>query len=185
MRDSANKLSGASIALHWIIGIAMIAMLAFGFYLEDMTESAGKSQLLDIHKAVGIVVLTVALYRSVGRLINGFPPNVARARYTKYEVKFAYITHWLLLLGTLAMPISGIVLSVSNGHDVNVLGLFVIRGFEIPDGEIAGIAGGLHGGIGKLLVLLIVLHVLSALKHHLFDRDGTLMRMVGKRISGE
>jgi len=35
-----------------------------------------------------------------------------------------------------------------------------------------------HGTLGQIMLYLIVLHVLGALKHHFYDRNGELYRML-------
>ncbi|HFE48815.1 MAG TPA: cytochrome b, partial [Chromatiaceae bacterium] len=40
-------------------------------------------------------------------------------------------------------------------------------------------AGDVHAILADLLMLLVVLHVLAALKHQFIDRDATLRRMLG------
>ena len=46
MKDTFEKFSLTTVSLHWIIAIGMIAMLAFGLYLEDLPRSPEKGELL-------------------------------------------------------------------------------------------------------------------------------------------
>ena len=67
-----------------------------------------------IHKAVGVVVLGFALLRAAWRLIEGFPEAVGHSGAMQQTV--AKATHWLLLIATLAMPISGLMMSLASGN---------------------------------------------------------------------
>ncbi|EMV9185937.1 cytochrome b, partial [Escherichia coli] len=40
--------------------------------------------------------------------------------------------------------------------------------------------GAIHLYLAWTLVVLAVLHALAAFKHHFFDRDATLVRMLGR-----
>ncbi len=55
------------------------------------------------------------------------------------------------------MPASGVMMSLGSSLSIDVLGLFTIPA--------------------------IVLHVAGTLKHQIFDKDGTLVRMTGRRVS--
>jgi cytochrome b561 len=51
--------------------------------------------------------------------------------------------------------------------------------------ELGEMAEEIHEFVGYLLIACILLHIAGALKHHIIDKDGTLMRMKGKRIDVE
>ena len=40
----------------------------------------------------------------------------------------------------------------------------------------------LHGWLGYGLLALVALHVAGALKHQIVDKDGTVSRMLGRRL---
>ena len=45
---------------HWVIAIAMIAMLGFGLYLEfGGLEREARGPLIAIHKSVGVLILVI------------------------------------------------------------------------------------------------------------------------------
>ena len=48
---------------------------------------------------------------------------------------------------------------------------------------IAGIAHETDEILGIVFILAITLHIAGALKHHLMDKDGTLPRMLGKKLT--
>ncbi len=65
------------------------------------------------------------------------------------------------------------------GQAVDVFGLFTLP--ALPVGENPDIGEAifeLHGTGGKAMLILIGLHILGALKHMVFDRDGNLWRML-------
>lgn len=182
MKDQNHKLSAATIGLHWLIAVAMIAMLTFGLILEDMPKGEAKSALIWWHKGIGVAVLAFALWRFGWRLVEGFPSALSRA--PAWQERVAGATHWLLLLGTLFMPISGMMMSLGKNRPIDVLGLFTIPAIgEQPVLDQVGQV--IHGLGGKLLIAAIILHVVGALKHQLVDKDGTLARMTGRLVASD
>ena len=92
------------------------------------------------------------------------------------------------------MPVSGIVMSSMGGHNVPLFGIDLIPANHDPvnpqdtiarNAELGELAGEIHEIVGYLLIACIVLHIAGALKHHIVDKDGTLLRMKGKRIDIE
>lgn len=182
MSDTREKLSGTSVGLHWLIAVAMIAMLAFGLVLEDMPRSDGKSALIQIHKSIGVIVLFAALWRIVWRARQGMPAHVAD--YTALELKLARLTHAFLLAATVLLPLSGILLSVGSARPIAIFGIPFVPQLLAEKNELLAQAGHVgHAVLGKLVIAAIVLHVVGALKHHLVDRDGSLRRMLGARVT--
>lgn len=164
---------------HWIIALAMIGMLAFGLYLEEFVpRGPEKGALINIHKAIGVLILIVGLWRVGWRLAQGFPDPAAPA--PKWQEAMAKLTHWVLILGIIVMPVSGMMTSLFGGHDISVFSLFVIPGQE-ENRALSSAAGSVHAIVGKILIAFIALHILGALKHHLIDKDATLVRMTSGR----
>ncbi|MCB1521439.1 MAG: cytochrome b [Hyphomicrobiaceae bacterium] len=180
MNDRNASLGATTISLHWVLAVAMIGMLAFGLILEDMARGETKSWLIWWHKSLGVAILVLAIGRLIWRLGEGMPRPLSAM--PAWQARVAKATHVVLLLGTLAMPISGMMMTFGSGRAIDVFGLFTVGPFgkmELID-EIGEIV---HGLGGKLLIAAIVLHILGALKHQFIDRDGTLARMAGRRVA--
>lgn len=176
--DHKDKPSYQTVGLHWLLAFAMIGMLGFGLYLEDMPKGDAKSTLIWWHKGIGVAILAFALWRLGWRLREGMPKPVVPLAYWQHRV--SAVTHGFLLFATLAMPVSGMMMSLGSGRSIDVLGLFLIP--EIGKVEWMDKAGHIvHGLGGKLLIAAILLHVAAALKHQLVDKDPTLARMLGRR----
>lgn len=182
-RDTHQSLSRTTITLHWLVGLSMIGLLAVGIYMEEFAVYS----LYPIHKAFGFLILFLVLPRIIWRTINGWP--TAAGNYKAIEHITAKLVHWLLIVGTLLMPVSGMMMSIAGGHGLDVFGLVIAHHNldpsdptkTIPLNEtVAGLGHTLHGIGGNVLLGAIALHVIGALKHHIFDKDTTLKRMLGK-----
>lgn len=181
MDDTREQLSPLSVGLHWIIGLTMIGMVIFGMVLEDMPRGDNKSALMALHKSIGVIVLVLAAWRLARRIRLGMPAHTGF--YKAWELLAAKGIHYFLLFATLALPLSGILMSVASTRPVAVFGVTIIPQVLAQKHDLlAKIGGASHSIIGKLILLAIALHIAGALKHHFVDRDGTMRRMLGARI---
>lgn len=181
--DTKEHLTPTSRLLHWLVGLVFIILTAIGIYMTIM-EVWG---LYPIHKSSGIILFAVILVRVLWRLKQGWPEPVSQ--YKKFEQFLSKAIHWILLLGTLAMPISGMFYSGLSGHGFDVFGWVLVDKFPDPDNPdqvlprheyFSELSEQIHEVLGYTLAFAIVLHVAGALKHHFGDKDRTLLRMLGK-----
>jgi cytochrome b561 len=187
MIDTREKLSHLSIALHWLIGLAMLGMIAFGMYAADLPTSdaaskALRSSYIGLHKSIGVVVLAFAFWRITRRLRQGLPKHVGV--YKAWEQTLSKSIHLFLLFATLALPVSGILNSIGSARAVNMFGYpFIPQLLAEKNALLAWVGKTSHDVLGKLVILAVLLHVAGALKHHFIDKDGTIKRMLGARVT--
>lgn len=172
-----SRLSTTTVALHWIIAVGLVAMLAFGIYVEQVPSGPDKTALIQVHKSFGMILGALALVRLGWRMYEGFPPPINGRQ--DWEQKLARFTHIGLLLAVIAMPIAGATASLAYARDVKVFGVEVIPQLLTEKNEALNeLAGTAHFLIAIFIGILILLHIAGALKHHFVDRDGTLARML-------
>ena len=175
LKDSPNTYGLISRFNHWIVAAAMIGMLlsglvmAYGPFARETVFA-----ILGWHKAIGVLVLVYGLWRIVWRVAQGFVEEASVM--PRWQAIAAKAAHWGLLATVLAMPLSGLLMSLYHGHDVDVFGL-VIPGQEKIE-WLASAAEVTHHYAAWGLVGLLGLHIGGALKHHFIDHDMTLRRMV-------
>lgn len=184
-QDGQQQLSRTTVTLHWIVGITVLGLLAIGVYMEENEVYA----LYPWHKSIGFLIFFVVLARVLWRIKNGWPTPVTQ--YKKIEHCLAKMVHWILIIGTVLMPISGALMSTLGGHGLFVFGLEVIATNPDPDNaakmiahnpELASLSHSTHHLVGEIMIIAVVLHILGALKHHLINKDGTLRRMLGAKV---
>lgn len=181
--DTPLSLGLTTRLLHWIVAIGFIGLSALGIYMAN-TETW---PLYHWHKSLGIILFGVILLRVVWRLLQGWP--IPLNSYERREQVLAKIVHWTLLLGTIAMPITGMIYSGSSGNGFGIFGWALVQatpdpgnpGSVIPYNEsLMQVGETAHEIIGYGLIVAIVLHIAGAIKHHLIDKDRTLLRMLRK-----
>lgn len=180
--DTQQKFSPLTIALHWVIALTIIAMLGIGFYMSINEYYP----LYNWHKSIGVAIFAVILVRVWWRIKNGWPVPVRI--YPTLEHRLAQVTHWVLIVGTVLMPISGMMYSGLGGYGIKVFGWVMVAGnknsvtgqTEPIHSGLSALGQGVHEWLGYILVVTILLHLTGALKHHWFDKDRTLLRMLGR-----
>jgi cytochrome b561 len=184
MRDTKEKLSTLTIALHWMVGLSVITMAAIGVYMSENKVF----ELYPIHKSIGVLLFIFIIIRVYWRFINGWLQPASD--YSTIEQNLAKIVHWILIIAIMVMPISGFIMSWAGGNGVSVFGLEIVAAQFDPiakaaiphNAALAGFLGKTHEISGWVLIIAIVLHFAGSLKHHIIDKDNTLKRMLGKRI---
>jgi cytochrome b561 len=176
-------ISKAARTLHWIVAIAMLGLLAMGFYMSKF-EVWG---LYELHKSLALLACAFIALRLFWRYLRPWPALPSKASPRMQGL--AQWVHRLLLMLTLAMPISGMLFSGISGHGFGIFGLSLLPPNLDPaqPGEVLSynkslevLAQNLHGYFGYAVVALLLLHIGGALKHHWVDKDATLLRMLGR-----
>lgn len=155
------------------MAIAIIAMLLLG---EQTMGSHDARFLPTLHASMGLVLVMLLIVRLYWRKIHA--PPASRTSQTM-QGQAARLVHMMLYGAMLALPLTGWL--AYTEHVRRSLGLRPASwfGFRIPLLPDWGINWHfIHNWGGKLVLAVIALHVLAALKHHLWDRDDTLKRML-------
>ena len=165
--------------LHWLIALAILVMLVLGWVMveEGLTGGEVRGALFMVHKSLGITILVLSLFRLGWRLAHRPPPFLAGTPV--WEKWAAGAVHWAFYGLMLALPLSGWALSSAASRPVSWFNLFIIPALPItPSEDTAHFLSEMHENLVGILVVLLVLHVGAALKHHFINRDGTFRRML-------
>jgi cytochrome b561 len=161
--------------LHWLMGALIFVALGLGVRSTQLPRGATRSDVLFVHKSLGVAVLALIVVRIVARLALGSPAYaVALDRMTHAAARGA---HLLLCALMFAMPVTGYLTSTAGGHDVSFLGLvslpdLVGRSQAIDEG-----ASQAHFVFACVIGALITLHLIAAVWHARIKRDAVLTRM--------
>lgn len=163
-----------AIAFHWIMAVVIMGMLALGLYMVTLPSGLEKLKLYGWHKEYGVIVLLLALLRFFWRIRN-ITPHLSLPRF---ELVTARLVHWAFYGLMIAMPLSGWMMSSAAGRTVSFFGLFNLPALVNANENLAGLAHAAHQWFGYTLVAMILLHTAAALKHHFYDKDDILRRMI-------
>jgi cytochrome b561 len=94
------------------------------------------------------------------------------------ETALARWTHAGLYTLLFAMPLTGWMMSSAKNYSVSWFGLFTWPNLVGADEAAFGWLRNIHDVMSYGLLSLAVLHILAALKHHFWNRDNVLLRML-------
>jgi len=174
--SSGARYGAVAILLHWILGLALLAQIAFGFLLDDIAPrgTVARSATINLHKSIGLVLGVVILARLCWRWLHA-PPALPVAM-PAWQRRAALIGHRALYVCMLAMPLSGYIASNFSRHGVKLFGV-PLAPWGPDEPSVYAFFNGVHVGTAFLFCVLIAGHVVFALKHALIDHDEVFARM--------
>ncbi|RAR56569.1 cytochrome b561 [Paraburkholderia unamae] len=172
---TAARYTGSMIALHWLIALGIVGLLALGLYMVSLPKGLPlKSTLINLHKSLGLTIFLLVLLRIMARAAHTSPPLPPMRAWQRAAAR---TTQGLLYLAMVAMPLSGYFGSSFNRFGTRFWGIALPK-WGWDDAGLRERFFGLHEVLAWVLIALIVLHVAGALKHQWIDRDNLLARML-------
>ncbi|EPB0122180.1 cytochrome b [Providencia stuartii] len=177
-KNSATRYGHISLLIHWLVAIVVYGMFALGLWMVTLGYyDSWYHQAPEIHKSIGILLFIVMAFRVIWRFISPSPkPLESYSRLTKISSAIAQILIYVILFSIL---ISGYLISTADGQSISVFGWFEVPALFTGAATQADTAGDIHLYLAWAVVLLSLLHAFAAFKHHFFDGDITLKRMLG------
>lgn len=169
-----------AVALHWLVAAFIVCAFTLGLIVSDLPFSPQKARWVAYHKWLGITVLALVALRALWRLAHRPPPLPAMPAWQTFGAK---LTHGLMYTLMFAIPFVGWLFSSADGYRVVYLGLLPLPNLVAKNKLLADALGGIHETLAWLLLYVLLLHAAAALKHHFYDRDDTLRRMLRWRAS--
>ena len=179
LKNTTDGYGWLSIALHWGMALAIFAMFGLGLWMRDLGYyDAWYQRAPHIHKSIGLILLALLVLRLAWRAVNAQPqdpPSMPR-----WERLTAHLTHYALYAMLLIMMVAGYLISTADGRAIEVFSWFSVPATlqDLPNQE--DLAGEVHEVLAWAIVLLAGFHALAALKHHFYNRDNTLKKMLGR-----
>ncbi len=177
-RRSVTRYTRVAQTLHWIIAALIVLNIAAAL-VANSEDDATATAIMTKHLAIGLTVLALSVVRLAWRLTHRPPPFAPTVK--PWERALAHFVHWSFYAIIIGLPLLGLAAhsAFSGGKPVSYFGLFKIPAFPMAANRDNGeFWGELHGTVAWTAVGLLVVHVAGALKHHWFDRDGELWRMI-------
>jgi cytochrome b561 len=169
-----------AVTLHWFIALLITAGFTLGATMTDLHMSPRKLRLYSYHKWIGITVLALVLLRLLWRAAHKPPLDEPMPPWQRIA---AHATHWLLYLLMIVTPIVGWMYSSASGYPVVYLKLWQLPDLVSKNKQLADQLVDVHATLAWTLFGVVMLHAAAAVKHHFFDRDATLRRMLAWRRS--
>lgn len=176
MTPAITRYTATAIALHWLTALLVIVTFPLGIYMHGLQLSPFKLQLVSYHKWVGVTIFLLTVARLAWRLKHAPPP--LPDSIPAWQQRAAQGLHHLLYVLLLLIPVSGWLMSSAKGVPVVYLGLVQLPDLVGKDKGLGDTLEEVHEMLNFGLLALVGMHIAAALKHHFFDRDTTLLRML-------
>ena len=183
--------------LHWLIALGIFGMFALGWYMTDLPKEAPKQMAYDLfdwgiytwqlaeeasprtfyfnlHKSIGVTIFALIIIRILWRVTH--KPPALLTTYKAWERKLATGAHHTLYLLMVALPLSGIIMAIASKYGIKWFGLAFIGGLD--NKPLREVFVEVHEIIGIVILVVIIVHILGALKHKFIDKDDTLNRIL-------
>lgn len=172
-----TQYSKRMVVIHWL---TLALLIAAWFLGEELAESTDESMATLagylVHGAVGVAVLLLTLSRLLFRRKDGTPAPVGNGLMDKVATGIHHTLYTVLFL----LPISGVATVITSDAGKALLAgdaslLPKDGGFEHVS------AHEVHEVLVTALIVLVVVHLLGALKHQFIMKDGLMERMSLRR----
>lgn len=171
---SNDRYHGFSRFLHWLMAIALLAMIAVGSYMSDLADDApGRLELINLHKASGFALLWLALLRLGWSFIKTSPP--LPSAFNRTETRLMKATKHLLYLAMILVPLSGWMMANFAGYAVKYGGVSVPLLFT-KNKQLAGFFHETHEILPWVLLALIIAHLTAVIYHRFEGGDKDILK---------
>jgi cytochrome b561 len=178
-----KRYSTVAIVLHWLLALVILCIFGVGLYMSDLPISPLKLKLYNYHKWAGICFLALTAFRIVWRLTHRPPalPASIELAMPNWQSQAYHATHYAMYALFFAVPLLGWAYSSAAGFPVVLFGVLPLPDFMAVDKEFAKVIKEVHAIAAFSLIALAALHIAAAIKHHFFDKDGLINRMLPDR----
>jgi cytochrome b561 len=174
--STPTRYSAVAQTFHWIIAALIVTQFTLAWMADDLPLGAHKLGLLARHKSFGMTILMLAVLRLSWRLFNR-PPELPDGM-SNIERLLAKLTHVAFYVLLFAMPLTGWLMSSAKNYSVSWFGLFTWPNLIGKNEHNFDLLRSTHETLSWALFVLAILHILAALKHHFWNKDDVLVRML-------
>lgn len=172
-KDSYGAISRIN---HWLGAALIIVLLAIGLYFHEMPRGEEKIFWLRLHVSLGALAALFLWFRIAWSALAAAPAPVPQPALLQWGTR---AIHFLLLIALVLLLVTGPLMSFSGGHDISVFNWFTIPS-PLPKMEaLHSVTEKVHIVASRVVLFGVILHVVAAVKHWVWNRDGSWRRMVG------
>jgi cytochrome b561 len=175
--NSNTNWGSVSRLFHWGLGLVIIGMIAYGWWMNHFPARADRFFYRSVHADIGYVVLLLTVIRLIWRWINLVPALPSDT--PRWQRIAARVSHGALYGVTILVAMLGWAHSGAHKPDYgDWFWLFRVPQITSTDKAAAQAYEDRHILFAYVLLALIVIHVAAAIWHHFVKRDSVTARMI-------
>ena len=172
MSETENQYDLVQRILHWLIALAILAMIAIGLYMVQLPkewelppgQESVRAFWFLLHKSLGISVAVLIVLRIAWRLSHKAPQ--LPSYIPSWQQRLSGGVHGLLYVLMVAMPFTGYLQSMYSKYDTKLWGIVLPRLAE-ADPDMREYFSEIHEILAFTLIAILVIHIGAAVKHRL------------------
>jgi cytochrome b561 len=176
LKNTSTHYGWPSILLHWLSALLIFGLFGLGLYMVELDYyDTWYHDSTHWHESLGLLFFALLVIRLIWRKVNPKPQPIAT---TPTQRLMANAAHWVLYLLMLLIPITGYLISTADGNTLALFSWLDVPSITGKVNNMETISGQFHYWLSIAIIVLSVGHIGAALKHHYFDKDNTLKRML-------
>jgi cytochrome b561 len=160
---------------HWLIVALLAVQYPIGWLMQGIHRGQQPGAGMTFHVSFGIVLLVLIVLRFAWRLTHSVAPVTSLPAWQRLSSE---TLHWMLYVLVLATTISGWLFVSFRGWSLSFFYLVPLPMLSSDNVAAAKAIGGVHQVAEWTLLVLIGLHIASALVHFFIYRDRIMQRML-------
>ena len=170
-----QKYTLPAVVLHWTMALLVLGMLGLGLYMADLPRGTERSELIALHKSIGLTLALLLALRLGWRAAHPTPPYPHAM--PDWQRRAARANVYVLYVLLLVQPASGYLSSTFSGYETKYFGLPLPHwGWEAP--ELNYFFNFVHAVSARALIVFIAIHLIGAASHAFVYRDNVVRRML-------
>jgi cytochrome b561 len=165
--------------LHWLIAALLVVQFAIAWTMPDIGRGTRPEGLIDLHLSFGALIIAAVIVRLAWRLAHPVPLLVDDV--PAWQNRAAQTLHFLLYAILIVLPVMGWANANARGWDVSLFGVIPLPKIMPTRSALGMWLGDIHATAALVLLVVVGLHVLTALYHHIVLRDRVLLRILPER----
>lgn len=178
LKSTAERWGAVAQTAHWLVALLILVQGVLGLVMVELPKRPNVFAIYNLHKSLGLSILALALLRLLWRVFDRRP--LEPPQMPRWQRTVSRATHHMLYLLLFAVPLSGWLFDSATALRPlfwwGAVRMPSLTGGPVP--ALRRIGGDLHATLFWILVAVTAIHVAAALKHHVFDRDNVLRRML-------
>jgi cytochrome b561 len=168
--------------LHWLVAICVLTTAPVAITMTRMAKGPTQDMLYNFHKSLGVLILVLMILRLINRLAVGAP--IADPGIEAWHKTVSSVVHTSLYVLLLAMPVVGYIANSAYGAPTPFFGLFNLPMIVEKNDALATQLFAAHRWVGRLVIIIVLMHIGAALYHYVIRRDDVLKRMLPRAMGG-